>query len=81
MTLAYITVASFGVIGGLAVVLPKHFNVAARAVSIWVKAGPTLPVVDSRVDIDSFVLRHTRTFGSLVVLAAACCAALINQIP
>ena len=74
--LANIAIISCGVFAGIALLWPNTFARIARFLGTWVRTRPTLPFVDSRVDIDEFVLGHTRVFGGVVFAAAAFWAVL-----
>ena len=68
--LANVTIASCIACGAFAVLWPNRFNQVARFMAKWGETRPTVPWFDSRYDIDSFVLQHTRVFG--VVVLGAC---------
>lgn len=65
--------------GVIAVFLPQVFGRLATFLGRWVETRPTFAVFDTRVDIDHHVLRYTRVFGVLVLLASAFWAALLVQ--
>ena len=57
--------------GITATLCPARFAKTARFWGRWIETRPTIPVADHRVDIDEFVLRHTRVFGVAVLSVAA----------
>ena len=57
-----------GIVGLLAFVSPKSFACVAQVGGRWFSTSKTLPVVESRIDIDQFVLRYSRQFGAQVLL-------------
>ncbi|MDP6557126.1 MAG: hypothetical protein QGG71_20830 [Pirellulaceae bacterium] len=77
--LAIIGLASCVTCGVIAVILPLTFGKLATFLGKWVEAFPTLAFVEKRVDVDHYVLRYTRTFGALVLLASAFWASLLAQ--
>ena len=54
----------------VAIIAPKSFIRLAGFWGTWVETEPTFPIVDHRVNIDSFVLRFPRAFGAFVLVAA-----------
>ncbi len=56
-----------GMVGMLALVSPKVFAVAAEVGGLWVTAPKSRSGFESPIDIDQFVIRHSRKFGILVV--------------
>ncbi|MCA9124746.1 MAG: hypothetical protein H6822_01860 [Planctomycetaceae bacterium] len=58
------------VCGMTATLNPDRFMTNARFWGRWIETRPSVPIADRRVDIDEFVLQHTRVFG-VAVLAAS----------
>ena len=65
--------------GVIAVFLPQVFGKLATFLGRWVETRPTFAMFDKRIDVDQYVLRYTRVFGALVLLASAYWASLIAQ--
>ncbi len=57
-----------GIVGLVAVVSPKTFALVAETGGIWVTKPKSTTFFESRIDIDQFVIRHSRQFGSMVTL-------------
>lgn len=57
--------------GSIAFINPRLFERFARAGSQWVDTSRWFAVMDRRVDIDQFVLRHARWFGLAVLIATS----------
>lgn len=58
-----------GMLGLLALASPRAFAYVAASGKTWIDVDRFLRKLDHRVDIDSHVLRHSRAFGAIVVLA------------
>lgn len=58
-------------LGLLATLAPAHFAQLASRGSQWVDTSKVLAFLDKPIDVDRHVLRYSRVFGVLVVLAAA----------
>ena len=56
-----------GVVGLLALTSPRLFAVAAESGGLWITAPNSTSLAQSPIDIDQFVIRHSRKFGALVV--------------
>ncbi|MDC0936241.1 GGDEF domain-containing protein [Pirellulales bacterium] len=56
-----------GVVGLVALVSPKIFTAAAELGGMWVTNPKSASTYHSPIDIDQFVIRHSRKFGALVV--------------
>jgi len=63
--------------GITATLFPARFANTARFWSQWIETRPMVPFADHRVDIDEFVLRHTRVFGVAILSAASFWTALL----
>lgn len=70
LSIAYISVFACAVCGLVALSSPTRFARLASFWGQWIDTQPTIPIADSRVDVDSFVLKHSRIFGVLVVAAS-----------
>lgn len=57
-----------GVVGVLAVVSPRMFALVAATGGMWVTRPKKPSLFDLPIDIDQFVIRHSRQFGSVVTL-------------
>ncbi len=57
-----------GIVGLVAVLSPKKFTVVAEIGGVWVTKPKNTAFFESRIDIDQFVIRHSRQFGSMVTL-------------
>ena len=57
-----------GIVGLTAMVSPKIFAVVAETGGIWVTKPKQATFFESPIDIDQFVIRHSRQFGSMVTL-------------
>jgi hypothetical protein len=68
------------VAGVFAIVWPTRFASCAGFWGKWVETKPTVPIADHRVDIDQFVLNHTRAFGGIVLTASLFWLFLLYQI-
>ena len=71
------TVAAGASLGVLALVSPKTFSSVALYSSQWVDSNRVVALLDRRIDIDRFVLGHSRIFGTLVLVAVAVLVALL----
>lgn len=58
-----------GILGLLAIVSPRCFVRTAAACSRWVDSERLLRVFDRRIDVDHWMLPHSRALGALVVLS------------
>jgi hypothetical protein len=64
--------ALFTVVGLLAVVSPRWFAiVATQGNSQWFDTTKLLAPLDKRINIDAYVLRHSRLLGVAVLAAVA----------
>jgi hypothetical protein len=70
-----------GVIGLVAVLSPRTFYRLASWSNIWVDTDKLLRVFDVRVDIEHYVLRHSRLFGIVIVGAALTLAGCLVRLP
>ena len=77
--LAIIGITACVACGIIAIVLPDAFGRLAIFLGKWVETRPTFAVVDRRVDVDHFILRYTRAFGAVILLASAFWASLLAQ--
>jgi diguanylate cyclase (GGDEF)-like protein len=57
-----------GFVGLLALASPRLFAVAAELGGLWITAPNSPSSYQSPIDIDQFVIRHSRKFGALVVI-------------
>lgn len=60
-----------GAVGVVALSSPKLFAVAAEKGGLWLAPPKTATVYQKPIDIDQFVVRHSRKFGALVVTVVA----------
>ena len=60
--------AMCGVVGLIAMFSPKMFALVAETGGIWVTKPKQPAMFESTIDIDKFVIRHSREFGSIVTL-------------
>ena len=67
--LLFVLLILAGVSGFVALVSPRHFRTLAGWSARWVDGERYLAVLDKRVDIDGYVLRHCRVLGSLVIVS------------
>lgn len=58
-------------LGLMAIVSPRLFAALAERSSRWVDSRWFFDLFDKRFDVDRFVLRHSRTFGTLVLAAVS----------
>lgn len=75
-----ISLIALGVLGSfglLALVSPSLFAEVARRSGKWVDSQKVLAYLDKQVDIDSYVLPHSRMLGISVLLAVASAAWLL----
>jgi hypothetical protein len=80
----YVVWTLLGIVGAsglLAVLSPRLFSWLATRSSVWYESEGLLKKLDRRIEIDSYVLRHCRLFGVLVVAAAAVIAAFCTVLP
>lgn len=68
--------ATLAVIGALAAIWPKCFRRMAEWGNTWIDTSRVTGALDRRIDIDTFVLRHSRAFGVFVLASVAAMAAL-----
>lgn len=66
----------FAAIGLLAVVSPGRFSTLTQHSSTWIDTNKLLSKLDTRVDIDKYVLPFSRALGVGVLLAVAIIAYL-----
>ena len=57
-----------GIVGLVALVSPKKFVLVAETGGIWITKPKSTTFYESPIDIDQFVIRHSRQFGSMVTL-------------
>ena len=57
-----------GIVGLVAVVSPKTFALVAETGGLWVTKPKSSALFESPIDIDQFVIRHSRQFGSMVTM-------------
>jgi hypothetical protein len=75
-TIVWSIVGTLAVIGTIAVICPKCFRSLAAWGNTWIDTSRMISVLDRRIDIDDFVLRHSRAFGIFVLASIAAMAAL-----
>jgi hypothetical protein len=63
--------------GVTALFSPRRFSRLARWTSLWVDTDELIDKMQSRIDVDHYVLRHCRLFGLVVVGAVAILAAML----
>ena len=68
--------ATLAVLGAIAAIWPKCFRRLAEWGNTWVDTSRVASALDRRIDIDDFVLRHSRAFGVFVLASIAAMAAL-----
>jgi hypothetical protein len=61
----------FGAFGLTAVLSPRFFTVVATKSSTWIDVNKALAKLDKQVDIDRYVLPHSRLLGVAVITAVA----------
>ncbi len=69
----------FVLAGLIAVVSPQVFGRVASNGSRWYDSSRILAAFDKRIDIDHYVLRHTRVFGFAVLISAVVLAYVYYQ--
>jgi len=67
----------FGGIGLLAILSPRLFALLAACGGKWVDTDKLLSILDQRVEIDHYVLRHSRLFGMLILAAVVAVTGLL----
>jgi hypothetical protein len=60
-----------GLFGLIALLSPRHFEVLARKSSRWIDSRRIVEVLDRRIDVDDYVLPHSRLLGALVLAAVS----------
>ena len=78
-TIALAVASTCGACGLLALTLPHVFQRLARFMGKWVETRPIVPLADKRIDIDDYVLQHTRFFGGIVTFLSLVLAILMQQ--
>lgn len=58
-----------GISGLIALISPRLFSKLAGGANHWVDTARILAPLDTRVDIDSHILPHSRLLGAAVLLA------------
>ena len=71
----------FSAIGLLAIVSPRHFSMITNRSSTWVDTDKLLATLDTRVDIDKYVLPFSRILGASVLVAVGIIAFLFMNYP
>ena len=57
-----------GVVGLLAVISPKMFALVAETGGLWIAKPKSVSLFETSIDIDQFVIRHSRQFGIVVIM-------------
>lgn len=57
----------FGLLGLLAFLCPQWFRKLAAYSGHWIDTSKLVAALDKRIDIDEYVLRHSRLLGAVVV--------------
>ncbi len=60
-----------GLLGAVAILSPRLFALTAKKGATWIDSDQCFRLLDRRLDVDEFVLRHSRIFGTLVVASVA----------
>ena len=60
-----------GLLGLLALLSPQLFGRIATFGGRWIDSAKALAAFDKRVDVDQYVLRHSRILGSLVIASVS----------
>ena len=68
--------AVVAVLGLVALVSPRRFAALAQRGSKWIDTSRVVEAMDRRVDVDQHIIRHSRVFGVLVIVAALVLASL-----
>ncbi|MBN1853608.1 MAG: diguanylate cyclase [Pirellulales bacterium] len=55
-------------VGALALASPKLFSVVAEVGGIWINTPKSSLIFDKSINIDRFVIKHSRKFGFLVIV-------------
>ena len=71
----------FSTIGLVAVVGPRYFSSLTNRSSTWVDTNKLLATLDTRVDIDKYVLPFSRVLGVSVLVAVGIIAFLFVNYP
>lgn len=71
----------FSAIGLLAVVSPRYFSTITNRSSTWVDTDKLLSTLDTRVDIDKYILPFSRILGVSVLIAVGIIAFLYLNYP
>jgi hypothetical protein len=66
----------FAAAGLLAMVAPKRFAALTQRSSQWVDTEKILTALDRKIDVDQYVLPHSRLFGAFVLAGVAALAFL-----
>ena len=75
--LAWSTLAACGAAGLIAIACPAWFTRLSSRSSTWVDSNRLLEVLDTRVDIDQYVLPYSRVLGVCVLAAVGVFATLL----
>lgn len=66
-----------GIVGLLAILSPRLFSRLVAVGGVWIDIDKLARKLDRRIDLDPYILRHSRLFGGLLLGAAALLLSLL----